>query len=153
MNLNKILSNERSDLAIMEINEYLNKLSDYFENIEKLNKSQKTLIIIENLEREINNGGFNQFYFNSSGVFANETVKCLKNIGANKTSQIVRKANNEWRNGIVPKGRTERQKTLEKIEVKADLMWEKCNIEFYEYQDDITELLIEFVKGNRKDFE
>ena len=93
LDLDKILSNERSDLAIMEIDEYLNKISNYCENIEKLNKSQRILIIIENLEREINNGGFNQFYFNSSGDFANETVECLKIIGANKTSKIVEKAN------------------------------------------------------------
>ena len=29
----------------------------------------------------------------------------------------------------------------------------KCDAEFYEYQDDIASLLIEFVKNNRKDFE
>ena len=56
-NLDKVLKLERLDMAIMEIDSYLNKKSEYGEKIEKLNESQKTLLIIENLEREINNGG------------------------------------------------------------------------------------------------
>ncbi len=153
LDLDKILSNERTDMAIMEIDEQLNEISDFGENLNVLNPSQQVVIIIENLEREINNGGFNQFYFNSSGNYANETIEYLKIIGANKTSEIVEKANNEWENGIVLKNRNERQKTLKNIEKKADLVWKQCDTEFNEYQDDITGLLIEFIKKNRKDFE
>ena len=153
VDLEKILSNERSDLAIMEIEEQLNKISNYCVNIEKLNKSQRILIIIENLEREINNGGFNQFYFNSSGDFANETIECLKIVRAEKTAKIVEKANEQWENGIVPQNRTERQITLEKNKNKTESIWEQCDNDFYEYQDNISELLIRFVKENRKDFE
>lgn len=153
IDLDKILKNKRSDLAIMEIDEHLNKLSNYCEDIEKLNKSQKILIIIENLEQEINNGGFHQFYFNSSGDFANETVEYLKIIKAEKTANIVTTANKQWENGIVPKDRTERQIALETIEIKAKPIWEQCDNNFYKYQDNIAELLIEFVKQNRIDFE
>ncbi len=153
VDLDEILKNERADIAIMEIDEHLNKISNFCENIEKLNKSQRILIIIENLEREINNGGFNQFYFNSSGDFANETVDYLKIIGAEKTAKIVEKANNQWKNGIVPQNRIERRITLENIEYKADSIWNQCDNEFYEYPDDISELLIKFVRKNRKDFE
>lgn len=98
------------------------KFLDYGKNLSVLNSSQQVVIIIENLEHEINNGGFNQFYFNSSGNYANETIERLKKIGTNKTSEIVEKANNEWKNGIVPKDRTKRHTTLEEIEGKADLI-------------------------------
>ena len=123
IDLDTILSNEHADLAINKIDEQLNKISNYCKKIEKLNKSQRILIIIENLEREINNGGFNQFYFNSSGNYANETVEYLKKIGANKTTAIVIKANNEWKNGIVPIDRAESKNILEKIEKKANFVW------------------------------
>ena len=152
-NLDKTLKLESHDLIIMEIDTYLNQKSEYGENIEKLNASQQTFLFVGNLEREINNGGFNQFYFNSSGDYSQETVSALLDIGAKKTAEIVKKANSEFKNGIVPKDREQRQNEHELIEEKADDKWDKCDSEFYEYQEDLTELLIEFVTSNRTDFE
>jgi hypothetical protein len=152
-NLDKTLKIERRDMIVMEIDTYLNEKSEYGEKIEKLNSSQRTFLFVENLEREINNGGFNQFYFNSSGDFSQETVKALLEIGAEKTAEIVKKANSEFKNGTVSKDRTQRQNELELIEEKAEEIWNKCDSEFYEYQDDLTELLIAFVIKNKTEFE
>lgn len=105
----------REDLIVMEIASYLNEKSNYGEEIEKLNSSQRLLIIVENLEGEVNNGGFDQFYFNSSGNHANETVDALKKIGAFNTAKLVKMANDEFPNGIVPKDRTKRQDVLDSI--------------------------------------
>lgn len=151
--LDKVLKMERRDMIVMEIDTYLNKKCEYREKIDRLNESQKILLIVENLEREINNGGFHQFYWNSSGDYANETINALIRIGANKTAEIVKKANSEFKNGSVPKDRAERQNELELIEEKAEENWNKCDSEFYEYQDDLTELLIAFVIKNKLDFE
>jgi hypothetical protein len=151
-NLEKVLKIERRDMIVMEIDTYLNKKSEYGEKIEKLSSSQKTFLFIENLEREINNGGFNQFYFNSSGDFSEETIKALLEIGAKKTAEIVKRANSEFKNRTVPKDRTERQTELELIEKNAEENWNKCDSEFYEYQDDLTELLIAFVIKNKAEF-
>ena len=150
--LEKALKIERRDMIVMKIDTYLNSKFEYGENIEKLNPSQRTFLFVENLEREINNGGFNQFYFNSSGDFSQETVNALLEIGAKKTAEIVKKANSEFKNGIVPKDRTERQNELELIEEKAEENWNKCDSEFYEYQDNLTELLIAFVIKNKSEF-
>ena len=150
--LEKVLKIERRDMIVMEIDTYLNSKSEYGENIEKLNPSQKTFLFVENLEREINNGGFNQFYFNSSGDFSQETVNALLEIGAEKTAEIVKKANSEFKDGTVPKDRTERQNELDLIEEKADENWNKCDSEFYKYQDNLTELLIAFVIKNKTEF-
>lgn len=151
--LDSVLKIERRDMIVMEIDSYLNEKSEYGEKIEKLNSSQQMFLFVENLEREINNGGFNQFYFNSSGDFSQETINALLVIGAKKTAKIVNKANSEFQNGNVPKDRTERQSELERIEEKAEDNWNKCDSEFYEYQDDLTELLIAFVIRNKTDFE
>ena len=149
----KLFLEKESEKAIMEIDEWLNEITQYGQNLSKLNLSQQIVIIIENLEREINNGGFNQFYLNSSGNYANETVDYLKKIGANKTAEIVKRANAEWPNNQVPKDRTERQIVLERIEEKADPIWENCDQDFYKYPDHITDLLLDFVKKNKTDFE
>lgn len=153
IDLDKVLKKEKRDMIVMEIDTYLNKKCEYGEKIDRLNESQKVLLIVGNLEREINNGGFHQFYFNSSGDYANETIDALIKIGANKTAEIVKKANSEFKNGILPKDRVERQNELELIEEKGEGNWNKCDSEFYEYQDDLTELLIAFVIKNKRDFE
>lgn len=140
-------------MIIMEIDTYLNKKCEYGEKIDRLNESQKILLIVENLEREINNDGFHQFYWNSSGDYAIETIDALIKIGANKTAEIVKKANSEFKNGSLQKDRTERQNELELIEKKAEENWNKCDSEFYAYQDNLTELLIAFVIKNKSDFE
>lgn len=150
--LEKVMSIESRDIVVMEIDTYLNKKSEYGDKLEKLNSSQKTFLFVENLEREINNGGFNQFYFNSSGDFSQETVIALLDIEAKKTAEIVKKANAQFINGTVPKNRIERQNQIELIEEKAQETWGKCDSKFYQYQDNLIELLIAFVIKNKADF-
>jgi len=151
--IDKVLKLEMRDKIVTEIDIYLNKKCEYGEKVNLLNNSQKVLWIIENLEREINNGGFNQFYWNSSGNYANETIDALILIEAYKTAEIVKKANSEFKNGSVPKDRAERQNELELIEENAEENWNNLDSEFYEYNDDLTELLIAFVINNKSDFE
>ncbi len=139
-------------MAVIEIDTYLNKISNYGENIERLNNSQRTFLFVENMEREVNNGGFNQFFYNTSGNYSLETVAALNEIGAPKTAEIVKRANSEFNSGNVPKDRIKREEILDKIEDKASDNWDKCDSEIYEYNENLTELLIAFVKKNKSDF-
>ena len=70
-----------------------------------------------------------------------------------ETAEIVLRANTQWPNSKVPKDRDARQELLEEIEETAAPIWEECDAEFCEYQDDITGLLINLVKVNRAEFE
>ncbi len=150
--LDELIKIENQTEIIIVIDTYLNKKSDYGEKIDKLNPSQKTFLLIENLEREINNGGFLQFYLNSSGDFSHETVNALLEIGANETARIVEKSNSEFPNGSVPKKRAERINILDEIEDQADPSWNKSDSEFLEYKDDLSELIIKFVIKNKTEF-
>lgn len=64
-----------------------------YESVLKLSKSEQAIYIIWVLEGEINNGGFNQYYFNSSGEFADLAPDALKLVKANKFAELVNKAN------------------------------------------------------------
>jgi hypothetical protein len=150
--IDKVLQNPNQEESIFEIDSLLNVKCDYGAKIERLNASQKTFLLIENLEREVNNGGFDQFYFNSSGDFANETISALEEIGAYKTAEIVRTANSELKNGNVPKNQTERQKQQEIIRENAIETWNKCDEQFYRYEEDLSSLLIKFVRNHKQDF-
>jgi hypothetical protein len=152
IDIKKVLNNDNPTDAIIELDEYLNKVSNYGENVEKLTEEQKVVLFIENLEREINNGGFNQFFFNSSGNFSSETMDALIKIKAGKTVMIFTNALSSWPDNKVPKDMIIRRTLLEKIENKGNPIWEKCDSDFFKYEDDLTGLLLEFVKQNKDKF-
>ena len=101
---------------------------------------EKVKIVIDNLEMEINNGGFDQFFFNSAGDDASETVDALKIIGAIHTSKIVQSSIDKFPNKIAPKDRYTRQESLIIISPDSEL-FESQDEQFYEYQDDLANLL------------
>lgn len=63
----------------------------------------------------MNNGGFSQFFFNSSGDFSHETLDALKVIKAERTAILLEKAIAEFPNAKVPKDTAERRELMEKI--------------------------------------
>jgi hypothetical protein len=147
---NLLLSN--TDKLILDLDTYLCELSSYGDALEKLSEPQKTFYFNQYLEKEINNGGFSQYFYNSSGSFAHETIISLRQIKAIKTADILQLAIDQFPNSIVPKDRSERQQVLEKIEEKADEVWEQLDQAFYKYEDKLYDLNIEFIKQNRSLF-
>ena len=152
MNIEKLLDSDNINNSIIEIDNYVGELCEYGDSLDKLTKAQKIFYYNQCLEREVNNGGFNQYFYNSSGDYSNETVEALKAIGAIKTSSILQRAINQFPNGIVPKDRDERISLLQQIENKANEKCDKLDQEFYNYEDNLNELNIEFIKKNKKDF-
>ena len=153
MSTEEILQMDNPTLAIIELDKKVNALPNYGEDLTKLTEPQKVLLFVENLEWEVNNGGFNLFYWNSIGDYTIETLEGLLTIKANKMADILQKANSKWPNNTVPKDRSERQSVQATNEEQADEFWEQCDNEFYQYPDDIAGLLLEFVKQHKTDFE
>lgn len=147
-----LLSSPDTNKAIIEIDNYICKLRLSADTLEGLTEQQKAFYLNQNLEREINNGGFNQYFSNSSGDFSHETLTSLRTIGANKTADILQKAINQFPNSKVPKDRAERQNILEQVEEKAEDVWEQLDQLFYKYEDNLNDLNIEYIKQNRSSF-
>ncbi len=141
-----------TDRLILDLDTYLCELSSYGDELEKLTEPQKTFYFNQYLEKEINNGGFNQYFYNSSGDFAHQTIISLREINAIKTADILQLAIDQFPNSIVPKDRSERQEILEKIEEKANEVWEQLDKRFLEYEDNLYDLNIEFIKQHRSLF-
>ena len=149
--IDSLLLND-TDKLILDLDTYLCKLTSYGAALEKLTEAQKTFYFNQNLEKEINNGGFNQYFYNSSGDFAHQTIISLRQINAIKTVDILQLAINQFPNSIVPTDRSERQEILENIEEKADKVWEQLDKRFLEYEDNLYDLNIDFIKQNRSSF-
>ncbi|MEK6152565.1 DMP19 family protein [Flavobacteriaceae bacterium 3-367] len=70
--------------------DYKNELK----NIQGLSPGQQAFWSTWVLEGEVNNGGFNQFYFNSSGQYSKMAEVGFKTIGAEKFADLTIRANN-----------------------------------------------------------
>jgi HPt (histidine-containing phosphotransfer) domain-containing protein len=147
--IEKLINSENTNGSIIELDDYICKLCEYGSKLDRLNDVQKVFYFNQYLEKEVNNGGFNQFYFNSSGNFAHEIIGSLQTIGAKKTAEIIKKANAQFPNNKVPKDREERQNILEQIEEGANVAWEELDQKFYTYEDDLNSLNMEYIRENK----
>lgn len=152
-NLKDLLNKNDPSKMIKTLDQRLLEASNNGVKVDHLSDCQKTFLLVENLEREVNNGGLRQFFWNSSGNFAHETVEALKTIKATKTANLLSRANATFPNEIVPKNRMERQETQLLYEKKIEPELDKLDQQFYQYSDNLSDLLISFVKDHQKDFE
>ena len=107
---------------------------------EKSMSRAQVVELIGALEAEVNNGGFDQFFFNSAGNRTAETIAALKAIGAKRTADIVSRAAAKFPAGLPPSDRTKRQELLEKVSPDADAFDEEDEA-FLKYEDNLSELL------------
>ena len=124
------------------------------DQISKLTKGQQAVFATWWLEAEVNNGGFNQFYFNSSGQFAEMAEIGFKTIGANKFSELTKRANKIYSEN---KERLEEfdDGTMESFsESYKDNPLNDLDTEFYNLYDSekIGELRIKYIRENKNEF-
>jgi Domain of unknown function (DUF4375) len=94
--------------------------------------------LIGALEAEVNNGGFDQFFFNA-GNRTTETIEALRAIGATHTASIVQAAAARFPGGIPPTDRNNRQRILERVSPASDAFEEQDDA-FCDYKDDLSGL-------------
>ena len=117
-----------------------------------LSEAEQTVYCIDGLEREVNNGGFAQFFFNSAGDQARETVAALRRIGAAHTAELVERAMGPFGPTGPSADRDERATQLDRIGDSAEALWYELDDGFYEYKDDLTDLLRSYVRSRRDQF-
>ena len=124
------------------------------DKITKLTKGQQAVFSTWWLEAEVNNGGFNQFYFNSSGQYAQMAEIGFITIGAEKFSELTKRANKIYSEN---KERLEEfdDGTIESFsESYKDNPLNDLDTEFYNLYDSekIEELRIKYIRENINEF-
>ncbi|WP_420573928.1 DMP19 family protein [Kordia sp.] len=151
-----IITDENLEQAIFD-NIYENikeNLSNELQNIRKLTKGQQGFWATWILEGEVNNGGFNQFYFNSSGQFAEMAEKGFMMMGAKKHAELTSKANkiyleNKDKLTKFDDGTVENfSKSYENNPLNA------LDTEFYELgnEENFSELRIKYIRTHKNEF-
>lgn len=107
------------------------------------------------LESELNNGGFNQFFINPSGKFADIALKSLNLLGATDFFSILQRAmdifETEKRNpelqNLYAQGTAQAfSETYQLTELN------ECDDEFSELESQLSELKIQYIRSNPKEF-
>jgi hypothetical protein len=97
--------------------------------------------LIDALEGEVNNGGFDQFFFNSAGNEAAEIIQALEAVGASKTAAIVRRACAKFPGGMPPAERFVRQDVLLDVVSPDAEAFEQEDDDFLAYEEDLLALV------------
>jgi hypothetical protein len=77
---------------VQELWKSLVKRSSDDPSLQSLSKAERTYFVVSLLEGEIYNGGFDQFFYNSSGDYCAEVVQALQELGAHRSLKLVREA-------------------------------------------------------------
>ena len=144
--VSQIISQISGQDAIMTIDNLLTPI--FYSEPEKLSGEEKAIVYIEELEREVNNGGFAQYFHNSSGDNTEEAIRSLRKIGSIKFLSLIESAKAQFPNSYVPVNHTERQQILGEMEDEARRAWNDLDSEFYKYEEDIYSLLFAYIERN-----
>ncbi len=107
---------------------------------------ERHVYAVEGMSREVNNGGFGQFFLNSSGELAYDLVPALEAMGSRRTLPIARQALERFGR---PASLDEavRHAHLEKLCSDSD-PWSDLDEEFYENPEDIEKLILDYIARN-----
>jgi len=116
--------------------------------IESLSQQERYIYAVDGMLTEVNNGGFNQFFFNSTGELAYDLVPALEVIGSIKLKDIAARAIDIF--GKIPSlDEDSRYAHLEKITQDDELqLWEECDDEFYDCDEQIESMAIKYSEKN-----
>ena len=89
--------------------------------LQRLTAGQRTLYVLHLTEFELYNGGFDQFYTNSTGYFARDVPRALRRVGAFAHARVAERANAILAGAgrEVPRGRAQRIALAERASTEA----------------------------------
>jgi hypothetical protein len=118
---------------------------------ESLTEEERLILAIEALEREVNNGGYGQFFVNSSREYVPIIVCALRRIGCPQTAEITQDAIHIVQQNPMSPDEIENG-TWEENEERSEKLSE-CDSLYFERPENIEVQLFEFIKANRHKIE
>ncbi len=143
----EILSHENSTNALTVLGALHWRIGQKAEA--RLSETERRLLAAYLVEAEVNNGGFDQYFFNSAGDDAEAALAGLKEMGAGGAAALLERAMAVFPGGKPPADRFKRQGVMEQIASQSKPVWNNCDDEFYELKESISELSLAYAKKKR----
>ena len=144
-----LLLNNDSE-KIIRIGEIIGKKIKKRDNFEELNEFEKTFIFIDIFENHTTDGGFETFFWNTAGQFSHEILEAYEKIGAENTASIMYDSFLLFGEIPIPKNTDVRREILSKINPNS---WINLDEKYYNCNDNIVLLVLDFIKNNTKYFD
>jgi hypothetical protein len=107
-----------------------------------LSHAERVVLDVTAVEADVNNGGFHQFFYNSTGDRVVQSIAALHEIGAHATAAIVEEACARFPKGEPdPKWFARQKQLLDKLSFEEFYDLDK---RFFEYPDDTSGFLIAY---------
>ena len=116
-----------------------------------LSNPERVFLCVWDLEAEVNNGGFSQFFDNSAGDYAAETPGALKTIGAAGMADLVERAMAVFGAAGPPTDREKRFEAIEALPESEKERWEELDAAFIKLPSPEAGLRA-FVEAHRSEF-
>ena len=116
---------------------------------EQLTRPEQVFRVIWELEAEVNNGGFCQYFENAAGDLAWFAATALEEIDAVAAAKVVQEACSVFAESNPPKDREERQAALKSGGADALKRLDTLDQKFISYPDDLSDLLQKYVSKHR----
>jgi Domain of unknown function (DUF4375) len=113
---------------------------------------QKVFSTIWEVESEVMNGGFSQYFLNSSCETAGFVVEAMNQVGASKTASICRRAIETAFPEGLPADPEEISSAAANFSETTEAELAPLDQEFFSRPDDLTELLFAFVSKHPQEF-
>ncbi|MDR1529130.1 MAG: DMP19 family protein [Burkholderiales bacterium] len=120
--------------------------------IDALSQEERYVYAVQGMDKEVNNGGFELYFYNEAGMLATELPQALEAIGLPANLTIAKEAlrrfgtPSSWAND-------DRRAHLEKIFESGDKdLWESVDAAYYEYPEIIEEKLLDYIEEHIEKF-
>lgn len=132
-----------------DLDDVLNALDPWLDKyvtggLEALSPAEATAVGVWLLDAEVNNGGFDQYYFNTGGELAALTVQALRDIGAMQTASLLDAANQDIPTLPLPRERDARAAVLDQIADHS--RFRALETEYYLEEEDRIGLLAAYLR-------
>jgi len=115
-------------------------------------RGERFVYAIEGMVREVNNGGWNQFFRNSSGALAFDLAPALEAVGSKKNLSIAQRALNIF-GKPASLSEDDRGKQVDKVTKDGgNNPWDALEGEFYQNPEDLEAMIVEFIARNQAEF-
>ena len=117
-----------------------------------LNEAEKTVYCLDQLLREMENGGFVQFIHHEAGARAEDTLEALERIKAKTSAEVLARIISFFDGGKVPADEDDRIDAFDQIESEHADEIASLDDRFYDSGENLVEMTLRFVQKNLRDF-
>jgi hypothetical protein len=128
-------------------------LEDEATVLREATRGQRAIYALDWTTLEVNNGGWHQFFWNSSGALTDEAIAGAELIGARENAAILREAAAVFPRGQVPEDRSARWRALDSIsDAEAERVFGPLETRWYARDLQLERLMVAYIEANPDEF-